>query len=143
MGIGAETPSYRNRMQGGARRVLDFVPKRELGSVLVWCRPPWRHTVHDWNGLSDGCHKYDQGQRNGRYGGTVCVAVHVGDVRSGIRMSKSGHLCGENAHRYDDSGMNDHPNDANAPRRALEQDVPQAYPMPRRTAHQAHRARSK
>src|ERR1700729_2022194 len=76
-------------------------------------------------------------EMGGMVGTTVCVAVHVGDVRSGISMSKSGHPCGENAHRYEDSGMNDHPNNLNAPRRALEQDVPQVYPMSRRTAHQA------
>ena len=53
----------------------------------------------------------------GMAGTTVCVAVHVGDVRSGIRVSKSGV-------RTRIGMMNDHPNDANAPRRALEQDVP-------------------
>ena len=53
----------------------------------------------------------------GMVGTTVCVAVHVGDVRSGIRMSKSGV-------RTRIGMMNDHSNDVNAPQRALEQDVP-------------------
>ena len=53
----------------------------------------------------------------GMVGTTVSVAVHVGDVRSGIRMSKSGV-------RTRIGMMNDHPNDANAARRVLAQDVP-------------------
>ena len=53
----------------------------------------------------------------GMVGTTVCVAVHVGDVRSGIRMSKSGVITRIGM-------MDDHPNDANAARRVLAQDVP-------------------